>query len=256
MAAELSSVVARGRSTSSTRSRATGILVRMAGQDPMREAMIDVMIADPASTVDVISVVATVCAVLVALFGAPVWQWWRRPILKIGADDGAGRRLVCQDKGDGMIDFRCWLRLPVTNVGRSTAEDVMVLLTRVNTPQRIHQQPPARELKWADVPADRLSLPPAVSRLVDVMNFARISGNGEYREGLLAGLMPLGNWDHVSPNSPLWMDASPGTYVFHVCLAARDVRARSAVITVDLQRSLTLEEARRALSNVEIRLGR
>jgi hypothetical protein len=169
---------------------------------------------------------ATTLAVVVALFGPSFERWRRRPKLMLSdppAELGTEAKVVGgPTDGDSVVH---WLRVAVTNCGRSTADDVRAILLRIDAPERLRKQPPSRELKWADVQADRGTLPPRVARLVDVVHVKFVPQGGVVRCGLVSGVMPVSRADHGEPDSLLWRDLVPGPYVVHVSVSARDVAA-------------------------------
>lgn len=169
---------------------------------------------------------ATTLAVVVALFGPGFERWRRRPRLRLGdppPELGTAAKVVGgATDGDGVVH---WLRLAVTNCGRSTAEDVRAILLRIDAPHPWRKQPPSRELKWADVRADRGSLPPRVTRLIDLVHVKAVPDGATVRRGIVAGVQPVSSADHGQPGSLLWRDLVPGRYVAHVSLSARDVAA-------------------------------
>jgi len=122
-----------------------------------------------------VSAAATVVAVVAALFGPAVERRLRRPRLVLLAEPpaelGVAAKVVADARADGAVCY--WLRLAVSNVGRTTADEVRLLLYRVDVEPPLAVQPPAREAKWADVPQDTLTLPPGITRLVDVLHVVR-----------------------------------------------------------------------------------
>ncbi|MFD2093311.1 hypothetical protein [Blastococcus deserti] len=175
---------------------------------------------------------ATTLAVVVALFGPGFERWRRRPKLVLSdppPELGTAAKVVGgPTDGDGVVH---WLRVAVSNDGRSTAEDVRVILLRIDAPEPLRKQPPSRELKWADVRTDRGSLPPRVARLVDVVHVKFVPDGGQLRRGLVAGVQPVSSADSGQPGSLLWRDLTAGTYVVHVSVSARDVAARHYAIS-------------------------
>jgi hypothetical protein len=174
------------------------------------------------------SAVATLLAVLVALFG-PAWERRRRsPSLYLEADPadelGPDAKVVFVPEPAG--DSRVWLRLAVGNDGRSTAEGVRVVLVRVEASHPYPHQPPMRELKWADVPYDTVTLAPGDLRLVDLVHVATAEdADGTPRRGLVPGVMGYDADDEAHPGHRLWWDLAGGVYTFHLRLSARDVPA-------------------------------
>src|SRR4051812_32997369 len=87
---------------------------------------------------------ATFVAVLVALFG-PSWERHRRrPRLLLGSNAspelGAAAKVVGGRTDDGSVIYR--LRLAVSNAGRTTVNDVRVIMLRIDAPQTLVKQPP------------------------------------------------------------------------------------------------------------------
>ena len=155
----------------------------------------------------------------------------RRPRLRLSADpprDLGTQAKVVPSRQDKHNDAY-WLRMAVTNDGMTTAHDVRVILLRIDAPEPWRTQPPSRELKWADVDADRATLPPKVSRLVDIVHIVRVTEHGRLnirrheRCGLVPTLKPLSAADSGRPGTLLWRDLLRGTYVVHVALSADDV---------------------------------
>jgi hypothetical protein len=128
----------------------------------------------------VISAVATSAAVLVALFGEPLWRHWTRPRLRVLGFDLA--------EADG-VEFRssvenleqAWVRLRVENYGRASAEMVEVTIERVEMlgdgpgdqerehhfkRQELHGSVGNR-LKWADRKSATINIPAGTSRRID-----------------------------------------------------------------------------------------
>jgi hypothetical protein len=180
--------------------------------------------------------VATLLAVLVALFG-PAWERGRRsPLLHLVADPpahlGAAAKVVHVPAPAG--DSKVWLRLAVVNAGRSTAEGVRVTLARVEAPQPLTHPPPLRELKWADVPFDSVTLAPGEVRLVDLLHVAMPDGDVT-EPGLVPGVMRYEPGDDARPGHRLWLTAVGGGYAFHLTVSARDVPAGHYVARVDLR---------------------
>ena len=187
------------------------------------------------------SAVATLFAVLVALFG-PAWERRRRsPLLYLEADPsdelGPDAKVVFIPAPAG--DSKVWLRLAVGNRGRSTAEGVRVVLVRVDPPQPAPHQPPARELKWADVPFDTVTLAPGDLRLVDLLHVAAEDAGGTRRCGLVPGVMTYGAGDEAHPGHRLWLELVPGTYTFHLRLSATDVPAARFVVRCEVDAGTT-----------------
>ena len=174
------------------------------------------------------SAVVTLLAVLVALFG-PAWERRRRsPSLYLEADPGdeLGPDAKVVFLPEPARDSRVWLRLAVGNSGRSTAEDVRVVLVRVEASPPDPHQLPMRELKWADVPYDTVTLAPGDLRLVDLLHVATAEdADGRHRCGLVPGVMAYDADDEPHPGHRLWWDVAGGTYTFHLRLSARDVPA-------------------------------
>jgi hypothetical protein len=183
------------------------------------------------------SAVATFLAVLVALFG-PAWERGRRrAVLYLDADPsddlGPHAKVVFVPEPAG--DSRVWVRLAVGNSGRSTAEGVRVVLVRVEASQSYPHQPPMRELKWADVPFDTVTLAPGELRLVDLVHL-QITGDaaGAPRRGLVPGVMGYDQSDDAHPGHRLWWDLAGGVYTFHLSLSAKDVPAVRYVARCEL----------------------
>jgi hypothetical protein len=172
----------------------------------------------------------TFLAVLVALFG-PRWERRRlRPILVLLADPPAG-----MDPGSGVVSWPtvegwpcCWMRVAVGNVGRTTADDVRLIWLRIETPQPLEKQPPARELKWADIPVDKATLPPNVTRLVDLLHVIIVPPSaGAPRRGFIPGVMAFKETDEETrPDSFLWRDLGPGRHTVHLRRARQHGRGR------------------------------
>jgi hypothetical protein len=92
----------------------------------------------------------------------------------------------------------------VSNAGRTTPDDVRVIMLRIDVSQTLVKQPPTRELKWADVGTDRGTLPPGVSRLVDVVHVSEaVDSTGHTRHGAVSGVMPLSSADNDRPHNLL-----------------------------------------------------
>ena len=184
------------------------------------------------------SAVATLLAVLVALFG-PAWERRRRrPSLYLEADCGdefgADAKVVFVPEPAG--DSRVWLRLAVGNKGRSTAEGVRVVLVRVEATHPYPHQPPTRELKWADVPYDTVTLAPGDVRLVDLVHVATAEdADGTSRRGLVPGVMRYDADDEAHPGHRLWWDLDGGVYTFHLRLSARDVPSTRYVARCEIE---------------------
>jgi hypothetical protein len=180
--------------------------------------------------------VATLLAVLVALFG-PAWERGRRsPVLHLLADPpphlGDTTKVVHVPSPGG--DSTVWLRLAVVNAGRSTAEGVRVTLARVEAPEALPHPPPLRELKWADVPFDTVTLAPGEVRLVDLLHVALADGDVA-EPGLVPGVMSYQPEDDARPGHRLWLTAVDGGYALHLTLSARDVPATRHVARLDLR---------------------
>jgi hypothetical protein len=178
--------------------------------------------------------IATSLAVVVALFGPGFERWRRRPKLTLSAyppaELGTAAKVVGGDTEDGAVTY--WLRLPILNSGRSTAEDVRAFFLRIEGPTQINKQPPSRELKWADVIFDRGTLPPRVSRLIDIVHVTTAPDSaGRTRRGVVAGVMPLSSADRGYPDSLLWRDMASGRYQVHVSVSAKDIAAVRYIIT-------------------------
>ena len=184
------------------------------------------------------SAVATFLAVLVALFG-PAWDRRRRlPVLYLDAepsgDLGPDAKVVFVPEPAG--DSRVWLRLAVGNRGRSTAEGVRVVLFRVEASQPYPHHPPMRELKWADVPYDTVTLAPGDVRLVDLVHVATAEdADGTSRRGLVPGVMRYDADDEAHPGHRLWWDLDGGVYTFHLRLSARDVPSTRYVARCEIE---------------------
>jgi hypothetical protein len=176
---------------------------------------------------------ATLLAVLVALFGT-AWERRRsRPVLDLGtgpADLRADAMVIHIPDASG--DERVWLRLTVMNRGRSTAEAVrLVLLGMAHSGGGSHH-PPMRELKWADVPFETVTLAPHEFRLVDLLHVASPAGGAQ--QGVVPGVVQFEGDPEVAPGHRLWWPASTGRYTFRVALSARDVPARRFEVELDL----------------------
>jgi hypothetical protein len=193
---------------------------------------------------------ATFLAVLVALFG-PGWERHRRrPRLVVTSEPpeelGTNAKVVSARTEDGSTIH--WLRMAVTNEGRSTAEDVRLISLRIEAPGARGRQAPSRELKWADVATDTCSLPPRVSRLVDVVHLTETQDESHVRRrGLVSGVMPLSGADRGRPDSVLWQDLDTGRYAIHVSLSARDVPAAHYAITFTVDRDAEFPTVARSL---------
>jgi hypothetical protein len=190
------------------------------------------------------SATGTLLAVLVALFG-PSWERFRRrPRLQLAADPpdelGTAAKVVGGRTETGVVTY--WLRMAVSNAGRSTAEDVRVILLRIDAPQPLAKQPPSRELKWADVATDRGTLPPRVSRLVDIVHLTEATdSSGHERLGLVSGVMPLSAADKGQPDSLLWRNLDTGRYTVHVSVSARDVAAAHYALAFDVDTAASFD---------------
>jgi hypothetical protein len=87
----------------------------------------DVEVIQEASTWEIVATIATVLAVLVALFGPAVWDWWRRPKLELVNDPRAAFGMwSAGETGEigGPLVF-----VGVRNAGRQQANDVQVFMS-------------------------------------------------------------------------------------------------------------------------------
>src|SRR4051812_2042554 len=86
---------------------------------------------------------ATFLAVLVALFGATWERHRRQPRLLMRsnapAELGAAAKVVGGRADDGSVTY--WLRMAVSNVGRTTADDVRAIMLRIDAPESLLKQP-------------------------------------------------------------------------------------------------------------------
>jgi hypothetical protein len=196
--------------------------------------------------------VVAVLAVVVALLGPSLVQWYRRPKLILHSDvddDRDGTTKVPQDYfRDGPA---CWLRMAVTNTGRTTAEDARVILYQMSPAGR---QPPIRELKWADVPLDQLAIPPRITRLIDVVRVTlERNRSGDELLGLVPGLMVVDDSvDSGIPETRLWLPVEAADYTMSVSVSAKDVQARRFVISFRLSRT-TVDDNARLLRSAAVR---
>jgi hypothetical protein len=195
---------------------------------------------------------ATTLAVVVALFGPGFERWRRRPKLVLSdppPELGMEAKVVGGPTDGGVVH---WLRLAVSNCGSSTADEVRAILLRVDAPERLRKQFPSRELKWADVKADRETLPPGVTRLIDVVHVKFVADGAEIRRGLVGGLQPVSTADGGQPGSLLWRDLEPGPYVVHIGVSARDVAARNYAVAFTVPDGLKPERVAAALRQASV----
>ncbi|MEU3823397.1 hypothetical protein AB0E74_27855 [Streptomyces sp. NPDC030392] len=205
-----------------------------------------VILATDASTVaDVTTAVVTFLAVLVALFGRDIEKWRKGPILKIvptvnGFGDVVSDPRITEKPN--APEFISWLRAKVVNDGRETAEDAVVLLTGIEAPQGILRRPPMRELRWADVPTDKINIQPEVARSVDIAHVVRKAAlpgqvtQGNYIAGVKSGLIEHSDDDRqTGPQCPLWMDAHAGRYIYHLTVAASNANAKKYTVAFSLR---------------------
>jgi hypothetical protein len=127
-----------------------------------------------------VSVLATVAAVLLALF----LQWWRvekrRPVLRLTFSDDLKKEDLAPLDFEDRLEL--WVRLKVrARPKKATARNVEVLLLRVHRPPNAEYLGlvPSRQLAWADTPNERPSIPAGTWRRVDVLKLvARLDGAG------------------------------------------------------------------------------
>lgn len=113
---------------------------------------IDPALEFEASAAEWMTAIGTVGAVLVALFGPVLWSWWRRPRLKITYKPAEP---FCRDnvplEGGALAH---WIRVMVTNEGRSTAKrckgQVIKVVRQEDNSVRSDIDP--LPLRWAGVP--------------------------------------------------------------------------------------------------------
>jgi hypothetical protein len=95
----------------------------------------------------------TVGAVLVAVFGTWFWTWWRRPILKMRYEEREPfcRPTMMVDLRDPRAPFPAyWVRVKITNEGRSTARGCKGHMTAVYTPEgKVREDRDPVLLRWS-----------------------------------------------------------------------------------------------------------
>lgn len=205
---------------------------------------------------EAIAAVGTVAAVAAALILPFFVPWIRRPKLSTPQEGTVGNVVI--DPRDALSSgadaFKCWLRIYVRNRGKDTAEDCVVLLTRFHSPEDGLRAPPLRELKWADIATDKVSIQPKVERLVDVVHFVSTTCGGEPVRGLKTGALALSKPDQESgPASPLWVDAVPGVYRLEIDIAARNARAQRYEVSFLLTDVEALPRIAQDLRGVHVR---
>jgi hypothetical protein len=130
-------------------------------------------------------------------------------------------------KADGRGLKECLTRLAQSSVGSlDTATDVEVFLARARRAPESRQQGmvPSRPLKWADVKQGAISLPPGVSRYVDVVRIgAPPKTTGDIRMRLL--MFPEHMDDPEDDPEDDRHLLSPGCSLLELVLSARDITA-------------------------------
>jgi hypothetical protein len=203
-----------------------------------------------------------VLTIFFGLIGPSVVAWWYRPRLRVVSDAPESERLACRTAGAELPHggFICWLRMPIHNVGRSTAQDVRVILTSIRADPEAARRPPSRECKWADMPETFLALPlpPRVSRLVDIAHVVCIrapqadsSSSGAVTCGLVVGAVPFGDWDGPKPTSPLWLDVASGAELrIDISVMASNAAARNYTMSISLSAPGDLKRTQQDLTAV------
>lgn len=150
----------------------------------------------------VISAVATSAAVLVALFGEPLWRRWARPRLRLLPFD--------LSQADG-VEFKssvedleqAWVRLRVENHGRTAARLAEVTIERVETldgavrdqerdehfKRQEHHGSVGNRLKWADRQSATLDIPAGTSRRIDLIYLS--TDEPRFRSPSLGTALPM-----------------------------------------------------------------
>jgi hypothetical protein len=180
--------------------------------------------------------IATLGAVLVALFG-PIWhEARRRPRLSLefhaDTDD-----MVLSYTGEPQDGEWLFVRLRVVNgKGRRTAHDVEVWMLDIVGDDGAPHRAPARTLKWAGRPDHMLpSLHSGMPRRVDL---AEVRRPREPAEALFLAV-PY----HPVVDPPVLLPA--GHYRFHLLVTAEDVEARSYALDLTLDSSLDIKASDR-----------
>jgi hypothetical protein len=125
--------------------------------------------------------IGTISAVIVALFLQIVRVHRRRPALSLVFSGDANEQDLAFVEED---HFNLYVRLKVKNMAKKdTARNVEVLLLHVHRPPGASESGvvPSRGLTWADIPQERINIPPNVWRRVDLLNLwaERQAGGGE-----------------------------------------------------------------------------
>jgi hypothetical protein len=110
---------------------------------------------------------ATLLAVLVALFGEQLWRRWNRPVLKAYVrknDSGCFYKTKVWLPGTAQVSEAYYFRLWVVNDGRGPAEDVQVFVSRLSRKDDSGDFRPVKEflpmgLLWTHSQPPSTSLP-------------------------------------------------------------------------------------------------
>jgi hypothetical protein len=200
---------------------------------------------------DWLQTVATFAAVFVAL-----WVQWirvvrRRPRLTLGFDSSEGSPnyspIYIASWPDAVKEKdryqALWLRCSVTNAhNKDTATDVEVLVTGVVRPVGDPRRgvTPSRPLKWSDIIAGRISLPPGVTRYVD-LGWIRAPRKNAPRVVMTLELEPPAPDDPRDDRQDPRRQFGAGCVKFEVAVTAANIKA-ARFYTITLQLDDAYEE--------------
>jgi hypothetical protein len=202
--------------------------------------------------------IGTLIAVVTALWLQYFLVRYRRPRLELEYDPRLNESFTATYKpGHESI----WLRLRVTNrhPAKETARSVQVLVTRAIRPAAAVERGPVpqRPIKWADIDAEYIDIPPGAFRYVDVGHLIRgkrPSDISKQRFRLI--LYPIGVMD--DPEGTLEDQRhrlEPGEYIIELALTSHSTTARFFTLFVQFEAFWT-EDPRNLHVKAALREGR
>jgi len=186
-----------------------------------------------------VSVIATLLAVIVALFGPPFWEWYHRPILKITTPSYGYLRWGHEY---GKPTGRFFVEIQILNEGRSTAHRCLPLLTAVGEKKEGVWQ---KEVDWVPVTLQWMldtynmlahRIPTDEKDIIRIIPYMIVLGRVEEENPksfrLLIPLAPTGNMRLVYPL---------GEYCFEITVAGEGVSPVKKYFCLTLQGSYSKE---------------
>lgn len=192
-----------------------------------------------ASTVEWLTAIGTVGAVIVALCVAlfqGFWTWKKRPVLTLSFDPESDLDLI-RGVGVGRGRSGHWLRLQVHNkTGKRSAHDAEVLVVELKLGAAnsiVHAGRPLDNapLRWSSLmrdgqPMTHVSIPPGLTRRIDLLGiYPPVAtpvvprGSGDQEEGIaVVQVSP-------EPSDESHVLHGPDTFAFVLAVASRDLDA-------------------------------